>query len=84
MPEYHGWRDADDGILFVADGPKTPVLVHVDQTGAEERVLATFVSVEAGVAFQDWIDGALAQQAHANKKMSDQLRVLYTVSPPNG
>lgn len=77
MPDFHGWRDANGGVMFVADGPKTPVLVHVNDDGAEERVLATFQSVEDGVLFQSWIDDSFEQTAQANRKLTDHVRTLY-------
>lgn len=81
MPDWTGWKDANGGTMFVADGVKSPVLVHVNDVGEEERVLASFQTVEDGVMFQEWLLEAFAQTAAANKKLTDHVRTLYKASP---
>lgn len=67
---WHGWQDDNGDAMFVADGPKHPVLVRVTQNGAEEHVLATFSSPDAAEEFQAWLDRSFEDTALANQHLS--------------
>lgn len=70
MSDWHGWQDDNGDAMFVADGPKQPVLVRVTQSGAEELVLATFASADAASVFQEWFDRSFEDTALANQQLS--------------
>lgn len=67
---WHGWEDPNGDAMFVADGPKLPLLVRVTGGGESEHVLASFTSVDAASEFQEWLDRSFAETALANQQLS--------------
>lgn len=67
---WTGWEEPNGDAMFVADGPKLPVLVRVQRNGQDEHVLAQFTSIEAASVFQDWMNRSFEETALANQQLS--------------
>jgi hypothetical protein len=72
--QWQGWEDPNGDAMFVADGPKKPVLVRVTHGGESEHVLADFTSIEAAGEFQEWLNKSFEDTALANQRLSMQVR----------